>query len=89
LVKGGHLHNAADDVLYKNGETIWFKGEKIVNSNTHGTGCTLSSSIACNLAYGYKMQKSIEYAKEYITGAIKAQLNLGAGNGPLNHCYLL
>ncbi|PKM48865.1 MAG: bifunctional hydroxymethylpyrimidine kinase/phosphomethylpyrimidine kinase [Firmicutes bacterium HGW-Firmicutes-7] len=89
LIKGGHLHHAADDLLYRNGETIWFKEEKIVNPNTHGTGCTLSSSIACNLAYGYDMEKSIEHAKEYITGALKAQLNLGAGNGPLNHCYLL
>ncbi|PKM94102.1 MAG: bifunctional hydroxymethylpyrimidine kinase/phosphomethylpyrimidine kinase [Firmicutes bacterium HGW-Firmicutes-1] len=89
LIKGGHLEHAADDLLFKDGEAIWFEGVKIDNANTHGTGCTLSSSIACNLANGHTIEKSIAKAKGYITGALKAQLNLGRGNGPLNHCYLL
>lgn len=89
LIKGGHLDNCADDLLYKDGEILWFNGKKIDNPNTHGTGCTLSSSIACNLADGHYMGKSIEMAKEYITGALRAQLNLGSGSGPLNHNYLI
>lgn len=89
LVKGGHLNNTANDLLYMNGEIHWFKSEKINNSNTHGTGCTLSSAIACNLAAGYTLEKSIENAKIYITGALKAGLNLGKGSGPLEHTFSL
>lgn len=89
LIKGGHLPDAADDLLYYQGEAVWFKGPKIANPNTHGTGCTLSSAIACNLAQGCSMQESVEKAKAYITGALQAQLNLGKGSGPLNHCYNL
>lgn len=89
LVKGGHLLDCADDLLYSKKECIWFKGERINNPNTHGTGCTLSSAIACNLADGNDIKTSIENAKAYITGALKADLNLGQGSGPLNHCYSL
>lgn len=85
LVKGGHSINDANDLLYADGKFYWFKGERVNNNNTHGTGCTLSSAIACNLAMGYTIKESIENAKKYITRAIKADLNLGAGSGPLNH----
>lgn len=87
LIKGGHFAGNADDLLYTNGEAYWFRTPRIDNPNTHGTGCTLSSAIASNLAMGYDMKTSIKNAKDYITGALKAGLNLGKGSGPLNHCY--
>ncbi|SHJ11510.1 hydroxymethylpyrimidine kinase / phosphomethylpyrimidine kinase / thiamine-phosphate diphosphorylase [Dethiosulfatibacter aminovorans DSM 17477] len=87
LVKGGHLHEEASDLLYSRGETFWYKSERIENPNTHGTGCTLSSAIASNLAKGYDIRKSIENSKGFITGAIKDKLNLGKGRGPLNHQF--
>ena len=87
LCKGGHLQEHAHDLLVMNGEAHWFYGEKKVNPNTHGTGCTLSSAIAANLAKGNDLVKAIELAKQYVTGAIEAGLNLGKGRGPLNHVY--
>jgi len=87
LIKGGHLTTSADDLLYVNNEAHWFHSPKIDNPNTHGTGCTLSSAIACNLALENSMEESINNAKEYITGALKDGLNLGKGSGPLNHSY--
>lgn len=87
LIKGGHLKDCSDDLLYTKREFHWFEQSKVDTLNTHGTGCTLSSAIACNLAAGMDMQSSIRTAKEYITGALKAGLNLGKGNGPLNHCW--
>lgn len=89
LLKGGHFEDSCDDLLFYNGEFSWFKGERIDNSNTHGTGCTLSSAIACNLANGIEMKLSVLKAKNYINGALKADLNLGNGRGPLNHCWTL
>lgn len=89
LIKGGHLPNSADDLLYGHGQATWFRSPRIANPNTHGTGCTLSSAIACNLAQGYDVQASVEKAKAYITGALQANLDLGKGSGPLNHCYNL
>lgn len=89
LIKGGHLTNTADDLLYRQNNALWFKSPKIDNPNTHGTGCTLSSAIACNLAKGYAPEIAVEGAKSYITGALKAKLDLGKGSGPLNHCYCL
>ncbi len=88
LIKGGHELNTANDLLYKNGEAVWFNGERIDNPNTHGTGCTLSSAIACNLALGRSMEDSVRESKRYISGALKAGLDLGKGSGPLNHVYL-
>lgn len=88
LIKGGHRQDTADDLLYGHGEIRWFAGERIKNENTHGTGCTLSSAIACSLAAGHSMPESVGRAKDYITLALKAQLNLGRGCGPLNHCVL-
>ena len=87
LVKGGHGVSGASDLLYDNGKTVWLRGEKINNRNTHGTGCTLSSAIACRLAEGKSLEESVRLAKEYLTGAIAAMLDLGAGRGPLNHGY--
>ena len=87
LIKGGHLDGMANDLLYLDHDAIWIKGERIDNSNTHGTGCTLSSAIACNLANGYDVPKSVQAAKKYISGALHAGLNLGSGSGPLNHVY--
>ena len=89
LLKGGHLKDCSDDLLYENGQLTWFNGEKIDNPNTHGTGCTLSSAIACNVAVNSDLKECIKNSKEYITGALKANLNLGNGSGPLNHCWKL
>jgi hydroxymethylpyrimidine/phosphomethylpyrimidine kinase len=87
LMKGGHSLNDANDLLYWKGEKQWFYGERIDNPNTHGTGCTLSSAIASNLAIGLSLSESVQAAKDYISGALKANLNLGKGSGPLNHTY--
>lgn len=89
LIKGGHIGEDASDMLYVNGECFWIKGERIDNTNTHGTGCTLSSAIACNLAKGYNVLDSIKNAKKYLSGAIEENLNIGMGRGPLKHSYLL
>lgn len=87
LLKGGHSTDDADDLLYKNSEKIWIKGERIENPNTHGTGCTLSSAIASYLAMGHDVPESVKLAKEFIAGAISAKLDLGKGRGPLNHMW--
>lgn len=89
LVKGGHLINDAVDYLYENGHGVWFSSTRVDNPNTHGTGCTLSSAIACNLAAGMNLHDSIKEAKKYLTGALKAGLDLGSGSGPLDHTYNL
>lgn len=89
LLKGGHRINDANDMLYKNGVADWFIGKRINNPNTHGTGCTLSSAIASNLAKGYNLKTSIQRAKDYISGALAAMLNLGSGSGPMNHAFNL
>lgn len=89
LVKGGHSLNDANDLLYQNGTYRWFEGKRINNPNTHGTGCTLSSAIAANLAKGFSMENSVERAKEYISGALEAMLDLGKGSGPMNHGFCL
>ncbi len=87
LIKGGHSGTDADDVLLHDGEFSVFGMRKIDNPNTHGTGCTLSSAIACNLAKGMTVPDAVKRAKEYITGAIGAGLDLGRGRGPLDHGY--
>lgn len=89
LIKGGHGKNTANDLLLEKENPVWFYGERIDNPNTHGTGCTLSSAIASNLASGYSMEESVQKAKEYLTGALRAGLDLGKGDGPLEHNYLL
>ena len=89
LIKGGHLEDTADDLLLYKGELHWFTSERVKNPNTHGTGCTLSSAIACNLAAGLPVEESIKNAKAYITRALKAGLDLGKGRGPLEHTCIL
>ena len=89
LCKGGHSINDANDLLYENGKYQWFKGKRIDNPNTHGTGCTLSSAIASNLAKGFDMQSSVQRAKDYILGALADMLDLGKGSGPMNHMFNL
>ncbi len=87
LLKGGHSINDANDLLYMDGSYRWFCGTRIDNPNTHGTGCTLSSAIASNLAKGYDLAASVERAKEYISEALADMLDLGLGSGPLNHAF--
>ena len=89
LCKGGHQINDADDLLWRDGAGKWFRGRRINNPNTHGTGCTLSSAIASNLAKGYDLDASVERAKAYISGALAAMLDLGKGSGPMNHMFAL
>lgn len=87
LCKGGHKLNDANDLLYRDGSYKWFRGKRIDNPNTHGTGCTLSSAIASNLAKGFDLDTSVERAKSYISGALEAMLDLGKGSGPMNHGF--
>ena len=89
LCKGGHDLNDANDLLWKDGCARWFKGRRIQNPNTHGTGCTLSSAIASNLAKGLELDAAVEQAKAYISGALGAMLDLGKGRGPMNHMFEL
>ena len=87
LLKGGHSVNDANDLLYAQGSCRWFEGKRIDNPNTHGTGCTLSSAIAANLAKGFTLEQAVKRAKDYISGALAAMLDLGAGSGPMNHAF--
>jgi len=89
LLKGGHAVNDANDLLYSKGQLEWFHGKRIDTPNTHGTGCTLSSAIASNLAKGFNMEESVRLAKAYISGALAAGLDLGAGSGPMAHNFAL
>lgn len=87
LCKGGHSINDANDLLCMGADYQWFKGKRIDNPNTHGTGCTLSSAIASNLAKGQALQAAVANAKEYISGALGAMLDLGKGSGPMDHGF--
>jgi hydroxymethylpyrimidine/phosphomethylpyrimidine kinase len=87
LCKGGHDLNDANDLLWKDGTGHWFRGRRIDNPNTHGTGCTLSSAIASNLAKGMELNQAVERAKAYISGALSAMLDLGSGRGPMDHMF--
>jgi hydroxymethylpyrimidine/phosphomethylpyrimidine kinase len=87
LCKGGHSINDANDVLYSDRKVNWYYGKRIDNPNTHGTGCTLSSAIASNLAKGYKIDEAIKNAKDYISGALADGMDLGHGSGPMNHGF--
>ena len=89
LCKGGHQLNDANDLLWRDGTSKWFNGKRIDNPNTHGTGCTLSSAIASNLAKGYDLDTSVQKAKAYISGALGAMLDLGRGSGPMNHAFAI
>ncbi|MBP5378495.1 MAG: bifunctional hydroxymethylpyrimidine kinase/phosphomethylpyrimidine kinase [Ruminococcus sp.] len=89
LCKGGHSLSDANELLWNSGSTKSFNGKRIDNPNTHCTGCTLSSAIASNLAKGFTLEKSVERAKDYISGALAAMLDLGKGSGPMNHAFAL
>lgn len=89
LCKGGHSINDANDLLYYDGKYCWFEGKRIDNPNTHGTGCTLSSAIASNLAKGYDLQTAVKRSKQYISGALAAMLDLGKGSGPMDHGFAI
>lgn len=89
LCKGGHSINDANDLLYRNNTYQWFEGKRINNPNTHGTGCTLSSAIASNLAKSFDLIDSVQRAKEYVSGALSDMLDLGQGSGPMNHAFAL
>ncbi len=89
FLKGGHLINDANDLLFADDNCKWFFGKRIQNPNTHGTGCTLSSAIASNLAKGYDLETSVSNAKAYLSGALSAMLDLGKGRGPMDHGYTL
>lgn len=90
LIKGGHWReDAAVDLLYENGEFSQFCAPKVDTNNTHGTGCTLSSAIACNIASGLNVKDSVKNAKDYVTNALKNTIAIGHGNGPINHCWNL
>lgn len=87
LIKGGHSVNDANDILIYNDKVVMIQGERIDNPNTHGTGCTLSSAIASNLAKGMDMETAVRKAKDYLTGALRSGLDLGKGSGPVNHLW--
>jgi len=87
LLKGGHLKDTSDDLLYVNDNVFWYEGQRIDTPNTHGTGCTLSSAIAAYLAIGNNLEDAISNAKKYLSGALSTGLDLGHGSGPLNHCW--
>lgn len=89
LIKGGHSVCDADDLLCENGGFTWFRGKRIDNPNTHGTGCTLSSAIAANLAKGCTLKESVKLAKDYISHCLSAQLDLGKGSGPMDHAWMI
>ena len=89
LMKGGHELNDANDLLCDATGMQWFYGKKIDNPNTHGTGCTLSSAIASNLALGHDLKTSVRLSKEFISKALAAMLNLGKGKGPMNHAFAI
>jgi len=89
LCKGGHSLSDANDLLWKDGHAQWFNGRRIDNPNTHGTGCTLSSAIAANLAKGYGLEQAVRRAKDYLSGALAAMLDLGHGSGPLDHGFAM
>lgn len=87
LLKGGHAINDANDFLLVDGNSIWIKGDRIDNKNTHGTGCTLSSAIAANLAKNKSIEEAVRLSKKYLEGALKDGLDLGKGSGPMNHAF--
>lgn len=87
LLKGGHSVSDANDLLYQNGKSLWLRGKRIDNPNTHGTGCTLSSAIAANLAKGFGLEAAVTRAKDYISRALAAMLDLGTGSGPMDHAF--
>ncbi|MEU7102408.1 bifunctional hydroxymethylpyrimidine kinase/phosphomethylpyrimidine kinase [Streptomyces longwoodensis] len=89
LIKGGHLPGEAVDLLTDGTEEHWLRAPRYDNRHTHGTGCTLASAIAAQLAKGRSVPEAVRTAKEYVTGAIAAGFALGAGIGPVDHGWAL
>ncbi|GAB2022003.1 bifunctional hydroxymethylpyrimidine kinase/phosphomethylpyrimidine kinase [Pseudolactococcus yaeyamensis] len=89
LIKGGHAIGDATDVLYDGHDYHQLTSQRIQTKNTHGTGCTLSSAIASNLALCYPMAEAVRLAKDYVTQAIAHALPFGQGNGPTHHFHNL
>lgn len=89
LIKGGHAADNSSDLLFDGKDEYWYNAEKIATKNTHGTGCTLSSAIACALADGKSLPDSVAAAKDYVTNALRCGIDIGHGSGPLNHMYAL
>ncbi|MGN0359893.1 MAG: bifunctional hydroxymethylpyrimidine kinase/phosphomethylpyrimidine kinase [Hominisplanchenecus sp.] len=87
LIKGGHMEGGPADYLDDGNHGCWFPGKRIETRHTHGTGCTLSTAIACNLACGMALPQAVEAAKDYLTGAILHHPGIGHGCGPLNHLW--
>lgn len=87
LLKGGHKRDNASDLLWDQGVATWFHEDRIENPNTHGTGCTLSSAMTSGLANDLSLVQAVRNAKDYVSGALRAMLDLGQGSGPLNHCF--
>ena len=89
IIKGGHRKGKALDILFDGKGFRYLEADRIDTKNTHGTGCTLSSGIAANLAKGYDLNTSVKRAKSYLSGALGAMLNLGSGSGPMDHGFEL
>ncbi|HZB25259.1 MAG TPA: bifunctional hydroxymethylpyrimidine kinase/phosphomethylpyrimidine kinase [Vicinamibacterales bacterium] len=90
LVKGGHMEGPASvDLAVTADGTFELRGERFETTSTHGTGCTLASAIAANLALGRPLREALSLAREYVEGAIRNAPGIGAGHGPLNHFWRL
>src|SRR5918993_896815 len=90
LVKGGHMESPASvDLAVTADGTFELRGERFETTSTHGTGCTLASAIAANLALGRPLREALSLAREYVEGAIRNAPGIGAGHGPLNHFWRL
>ena len=85
LIKGGHLSGDAVDLLTDGSHEHWLRAARLDNRHTHGTGCTLASAIASQLAKGEAVPEAVAAAKEYVTGAIADGFALGGGIGPVDH----
>lgn len=88
LLKGGHLADQPWDLLFCQGQATWFPGERIQTKNSHGTGCTLSSALACYLAQDVPLGQAVGMSKAYVSGALASAHNYGTqGSGPLDHMW--
>ena len=87
LIKGGHFEGDATDTLFDGQRYYSLTSERIATTNTHGTGCTLSSAIASGIASGMEVVEAVSQAKEYVTGSLRQAFPVGSGHGPLNHFH--
>ena len=90
VIKGGHSNDSkSNDIIFDGQKFTTLEANRILTTNTHGTGCTYASAIAAGLAKNYSVGKSVKEAKNYVTEAIKNEPGLGNGHGPLNHFFML